>query len=465
MHAAGCIARDDCWFAGNALPSGNQNPGAFHLHWDGGEVHENPDTKGESHSVQDMRAFELTAPPAEVAGSLRPRYLFESVVRANPNKVSEEELPGSPSVLHLVTPIGAQPTFLSLVPGVPVYGENELPGALGFFHLGADEAALWGAANPVSTGSPEGAEVTIVHETRAGAWSQLLGPNTDPPGGNPFTKFPEPKEVSQERANETVASVAPDNFGESAWLALTSRENARLETAAPALLARVTASGTVAERVSLPTAADAQAGVRNKGPAERIACPAVNDCWLATSTGWLFHLSDGSAYARAVGFDEAFSSPINFRPLDAGVPQVLPDAPPPEEAAPAHPPEVGVLAESATSAPGVPVSLLTHVRTRLIHRTTLELSFHLAVKARVRLVAKRHRRVVAKTAMRTFAAGNRKLTLALNVKQWPTNLDLQTHALEPLPTVSLKGAATTTVGTGMLVLPRTPPWSGQSLLP
>jgi hypothetical protein len=67
--------------------------------------------------------------------------------------------------------------------------------------------------------------------------------------------------------------------------------------------------------------------------------------------------------------------------------------------------------------------------------------------------------------MRTFAAGNRKLTLALNVKQWPTNLDLQTHALEPLPTVSLKGAATTTVGTGMLVLPRTPPWSGQSLLP
>jgi hypothetical protein len=463
MRAAGCIKRDDCWFAGNALPSGNQNPGAFHLHWDGSEVHANPDTKGQSHSVQDMRVFELTAPPAEVAGSLQPRYLFESVQRSNANEVGEEELPGSPSLLHLITPIGAQPTFLSLTPGVPVYGETELPSALGFFHLGADEAALWGAGNPVSPGSPEGAEVTIVRETPAGNWSQLLGPNTDPPGGNPFTKFPEPKELREERGNETVTGIAPDHFGESAWLGLTSRENARLESAAPALLARVTASGALAERVSLPTAAEAKAHVQNKGAADKIACPARNDCWLATSTGWLFHLSDGSAHARATRFDQAFSSPINFRPLDAGVPQVLPDAPPPEEAAPTHPPEVGVLAES-TSSPSVPVALLSHVRARLIHGTTLELSFHLAAKARVRLVAKRRKRVVAKTAMRTFAAGNRKLTLALNVKQWPTKLDLQTHALEALPTVSLNGAATTTVGTGMIVLPSTPPFSGPRLL-
>jgi hypothetical protein len=464
MHAAGCISQGDCWFAGNPLPSGSQNPGAFHLHWDGSEVHANPNPQG--HAVEDMRVFELTAPLAEVGGGLRPRYLFEGVQRASGDKVSEEEPPGSPSVLHLITPIGAQPTFLSLLPGVPVYGENELPTALGFLHLGADEVALWGAANPVSPGNPEGAEVTIVRQTRAGVWTQLLGPNTDPSGGNPFTKYPEPKEIKEERANETVTGIAPDHFGESAWLGLTSRENARSESAAPALLARVTASGAIAERVSLPTSAEAQTGVHNKGPADKLACPAVNDCWLATSTGWLFHLSDGTRHERASGFDEAFSGSINFRPLDAGVPQILPDAPPPEESALSHQAQLAQsLTETTTPQASVAVALLSHLRTRLVHRTTLELSFHLAARARVRLVAKRHKRVVASTATRTFAAGNRKLMLALNVKQWPTKLDLQTRALEPLPTVSLKGAATTTVGTGLIVLPRTPPFDARRLLP
>ena len=46
--------------------------------------------------------------------------------------------------------------------------------------------------------------------------------------------------------------------------------------------------------------------------------------------------------------------------------------------------------------------------------TTLELRFHLAVKARVRLLAKRRKQLVASTPMRTLAAGNRKLLLRLN---------------------------------------------------
>jgi hypothetical protein len=111
------------------------------------------------------------------------------------------------------------------------------------------------------------------------------------------------------------------------------------------------------------------------------------------------------------------------------------------------------------------VPLLSHVHTRLLHGTTLELSFHLAARARVRLLAKRRSRVVASTSMRTFAAGNRKLLLLLNLRSWPTKLDLQTHALEALPTVSIRGAATTTVGTDLIVLPRTPASSGPGSLP
>ena len=94
------------------------------------------------------------------------------------------------------------------------------------------------------------------------------------------------------------------------------------------------------------------------------------------------------------------------------------------------------------------------MHTRLVHGTTLELRFHLAVKARVRLLAKRKRKVVASTPTRTLAAGNRKLLLALDRRRWPTKLDLKTHALAPLPLVSTRSPGTNTVGTGVVVLPR-----------
>jgi hypothetical protein len=95
----------------------------------------------------------------------------------------------------------------------------------------------------------------------------------------------------------------------------------------------------------------------------------------------------------------------------------------------------------------IPVALLTHMRARLVRGTTLELSFHLAVKARLRLIAKRRARVVASTPKLTFKAGNRKLLLSLDRRRWPTKLDLQSHALAPLPTVSTRSSGVGTVST------------------
>ena len=40
--------------------------------------------------------------------------------------------------------------------------------------------------------------------------------------------------------------------------------------------------------------------------------------------------------------------------------------------------------------------------------------------------------------MRTLAAGDRKLLLRLNRREWPTKLSLQTHALAPLPATTVK---------------------------
>jgi hypothetical protein len=103
---------------------------------------------------------------------------------------------------------------------------------------------------------------------------------------------------------------------------------------------------------------------------------------------------------------------------------------------------------------------VSHIHTRLVHGTTLELSFRLAARAKVRLVAKRRKQVVASTPTRTFDTGNRKLLLRLERKRWPTKLDLQSHALAPLPTASTKGAGNDSVSTGFVALPRAQTFAG-----
>ncbi len=129
-----------------------------------------------------------------------------------------------------------QPTFVSLLPGVPIYSEGEFPEALDFLHLSADEhsgageSALWGAANPVARRrkDPSPARSRCCAMPTANG-RQLLGPTTEPEGRNPFTTEPGEAGPSNGRENETASSIAaepPSGGGiseESAWLALESR--------------------------------------------------------------------------------------------------------------------------------------------------------------------------------------------------------------------------------------------------
>jgi hypothetical protein len=445
MHAAGCLSPSDCWFAGDPLPEGQV--GAFHLHWNGSTLSEQPNPQG--HAVQDMRLFN--------------ERLYESVRLSPEDLVSEEESVFSPSVLHLVRPIGEEQPFLSLTPGVPEYASGEFPQALDALRLSATEGSLWGAANPVDI-PPAGsapAEVTVVRNV-GGAWSQLLGPNADPEGGNPFTKFipaTEPTQDEREKAkqNEVVNAIAAEPDGESTWLALGSPANSSLGASAPAMVAHLFADKSVADRQTLPSAAEIAAGTGPKGAASKLTCPAPNDCWLATSQGWLFHLSTAAERYLPLDGDPAFAGLITFRPPDEGVPAVVPDAPPVDDSG--LPGELkasqAVLVETTTEPESrVTVPLVSHIRTRLVHGSTLRVSFHLAVKARVRLLAKRKRKIVARTPERTFASGNRKLDVRLDPRRWPTKLDLKGHALAPLPTTSTRGPGVNSVGTDFRTLPQ-----------
>jgi hypothetical protein len=341
--------------------------------------------------------------------------------------------------------------------------------------------ALWGAANPAAEAPPGsvGGEVSITRYSQ-GLWSQVIGPGSDAAGGNPFTTViqkPEESEAEREETkkrengNDVVSTIAAEPGSESAWLALAtvesvrSAENSGEAALLPATVARISNDKAVSERQTLPSQEEVGNGVGPKGAADKLSCPAPRECWLATTQGWMFHYTTPGSQLP-VDTDPAFSSLITFRPPDAGIPQVVPDAPPLDNSGllGEPPPSAASLFETSSAAQAtVALPLLSNFHTRLVNGTTLELRFHLAVKARIRILALRRGRVVASTPMRTLAAGSRKLFLRLDPKRWPTKLSVQSHALAPLPRTSTRGAAVTTVGTDLVTLPRTPTFAGSPL--
>jgi hypothetical protein len=442
MHAAACISSNDCWFAGEPL----EEPaiGTFQLHWNGHSLLAQPYLP-EGHAVSGMSAFE---------GSL---YEGLRLDEADRNLKRSLELPA----LRRINPEGTSPTFESIL-GLPLYGPRESPYGLDSLRLGADADALWGAAGP-SPDAPESAHlesagVTVVRyskiqyirglgeyiEEGSPSWTQVIGPESEPKGKE---LFPE---------DEVVESMAGEPQSNSAWMALDTESDQRSPSPTTfASVARVSADGTVSDRLQLPAEGEL---LGPKGGARHVICPKLGDCWLTTSQGWLFHLSSPGEAHEGTGdpafTDEPAEAPISFRPADEGVPQTAPDAPPEDtsglgESGPPSESFSQLTQVAVNPFASVAVPLLSHMHSRLLHGTTLQLSFHLAVKARVRLLAKRRNAVVASTPTRTLSAGNRVLQVRLNARRWPTKLDLQTHALAPLPTVTTRESNTTTVSTSL----------------
>jgi hypothetical protein len=440
MSGAACIDPSDCWFGGAELPE--PQVGTFQLHWDGHTVTREP-FLNEGHQLGDMAAFD-----EHVFASLRIR-------ESDPPPVKTEGLAGEVPPLHLLNPDGVFPSS-EVLTEIPLRGPEEFAEAPDYLNLSADGEALWGASGPqphTPNGSRE-AGVTVLRYSRtqysgevgkyveAGAptWSEVIGAcptlahkcEADAPSENPLP-------------GDVVRSIAAEPGSPSAWLALDSKENAERSEGnsptAPAILARISGEGTISERLSLP----------GKGAAETIACPAAHDCWLATTQGWLYHLADESERTNPQGNgDPAFSGSylITERPLDEGVPQQTELSVPLEEETSTAVAETGPIKEKVPQPfARITLPLLSDLHTRLVHGTTLQLSFRLSVKARIRLLAKRHKTVVASTRMQTLKAGKHSLEVRLNAKRWPTSLDLQTHRLAPLKTISSAESSVESIST------------------
>lgn len=474
MHGVACLGASDCWFGGESLPE--PQVGAFHLHWNGSSLEEEP-YPGEGHAIEDMLPLE--------------GHIYESVLVTPDDRGQSGTLP----VIHRINPEGVSPTF---EPEEGVFGElpkdlyepGELAPQLDYLRLSSAGNTLWAAAGADSSGPitpPEKpGQVTVVRAVKR-SWTQVIGPEHPlaailPGDVEEEEKLLGPKPESGSVASAaTVTAIAAEPGGGTAWITLSPPEGSRAaqSNSQRAVLIHVSNEGVVLGETTLPSSSEEAQGIGPKGAAARITCPAANDCWMVTTHGWLFHLATATERGltaegklRDPKESEYFTGLITFRPIDQGLPQVTPDAPPPDTSGlQEFVPEVGSFTETKTPATEskVKVPLLSDLHSRVVHRTILELSFHLAVKAQVRLIAKRHKSVVASTPTSTFKAGKHKLLLRLNPKRWPTKLSLQTHPLATLPTVTVKepvggpehgSVGENTESTGLNVLPEVPSFDG-----
>jgi hypothetical protein len=215
---------------------------------------------------------------------------------------------------------------------------------------------------------------------------------------------------------DRFVDVAPVPGTTTAWMAV-DRAN---DVTGLAEVAHVSSDG-VATTTLLPETGP------GRGAAGRIAFTAPDDGWMVTSNGWVFHYSDPATPPLAQDTDPAFRGPITFRPNEAAE-QFVPDTPPADDSELFKPPPV----ESQQPPGGGKTKrlppLLRRIRTKLAGKTIV-VRFTLTRKARVSLVARRKRKVVARTRPRTMRPGRHVLRLRLDAKRWPQRLKLS--AREP----------------------------------
>jgi hypothetical protein len=411
MHGAACASPTDCWFGGDLVTTAPPY-GAFHLHWDGSALRSVPSldvpvNTDPAHAIQDIAVDQ--------------GQYYESVHATldDPVNPAAPDPAAGPTLLHAITSDLTSPFVpldLGLTVGRTPTDTAVRPTDFAGLLLGGDGHQLWAAGGSTSRAL---ANVVVVHLDASGSFQQLTV-GAAPDGGTalPF--------------GSTVSGVAAEPGGDAAWVAFNPSDNAT-----DARVARIAADGSVTELDHVPAVGD-PAGP--KGTAGPIACPAPGECWMATSKGWLYHLTDGTPHARDT--DLAYAGLITTRPADQGVPFVPPLDLPIDDSGATVPfvPEVPVSdadpGTGTTAPPKKAKALVAGTKSKLVHKTTLELTFTLRAKAHVQLIAKRRGKVVAKTKRVTLKAGKRIVKLKLNRKKWPTALQLKATAFGAPPAPS-----------------------------
>jgi len=392
MFAAACRGPNDCWFGGvGSQDALGERVGAFHLHWNGSQLETVYGPQGRG--VSDLEVHGSSLYESTLVGT-RPEN------RTDPVDLAQPEEPG-PRLIHTI----AGSTFLNDPftpadrPALPRDGAELLA-------LDSDGASLWAVGGGAASGpsAPEGGSVE-----RPPLAARL--------GSADFTELP--LSGAGFGPTERFTDVAAVPGGSSAWVTAVPFAERR-STNAKAKVALIDANGATSV-TRLP------ASGAGRGAAARIACTGPADCWMVTYAGWLFHLSDGAPKARDT--DPAYAGGISFRPNEAAE-QFVPDAPPIDDSRLFAPPplELEPGAEQAPARVRRLPALIRRVRSRL-RGLRLTVTFTLARRARVSLLARRRGRLVARTRPRVLRPGRRSLTLRLDRRRYPTKLAFSAREL------------------------------------
>ncbi len=445
MDAAACLAPNDCWFAG--YKGKTPGEGSFHLHWNGSGVIASYDPEGGN--VTGMLVF----------GSLFEEGLeplgIRSIARAGHASLCGS---GASPSCEVDTYSLQQNAQLPVFPATSKFPKGVLPQSYAGFDLSTDglglgmnATQLWAGADPEGLcRETEGCPPIILHEDSEGQWTQvtpsLKGVSALPGGallaGSAATGY-ESRLTVHTQAIAPVPGATAGN--ENAWLSLAGLEG-------DATVALLDADGKLVEPPqSLPSPLDPLAPVGNRGGAGPIVCPAPQECWMATTEGWLFHLSDGETHLQP-DTDPGFDGVIAYRPPDDSVPVIYPDEPPEDDSLANQLPAEQTLPPIQTPAPATGVTharpLVLHIHSHLEHHRLLVITFTLTARAHVRLVARRHGHVVAETPNRSLRSGKHTLSLSLSVANWPTGLKFQaTPVGAPAPGSSTGPSSAETVST------------------
>lgn len=409
MDAATCASASDCWFGGESLPAGLNN-GAFHLHWNGTTVTPvpslatlEPQLEDPSHPVVSMASYK--------------GRVYESV-RVQPGGYSPSENPSQPFLVHSIVEGASHPFAPKVIEGVEgafTYGGVE-PTQMPALRFTADAADLWAIVGPSSAAASVQPIVVKLNAT-TNQFQQLAIED-------PLHVF----SIANLGGFPEIGGQAAEPGTHRAWVSIDLAGESSGHVAAR--VAPVGADGTVGAEEQLPEAGE---HLGAKGSAGPISCPTQGDCWLATSDGWLFHM--GGSYPEDT--DPNFQSLISYRPPDASIPFVAPETFPEDDSG-ANPAALPSLPQPTppVTVEKVRAPLFTHVKEHLVGRTTIAITFTLATKSSVRLLAIRRGRRVAQTDRRVLSRGRHTLALRLNPRAWPTKLDLRVQALGQVPLVT-----------------------------
>jgi hypothetical protein len=226
--------------------------------------------------------------------------------------------------------------------------------------------------------------------------------------GTGFEEIP----IGEPVASVTTAASEPNGAG--VWVSGSGPGNT-------ATVSRIGAAGDVSSATTLPRPQEELSG---KGGGTVMACPAAGQCWLATESGWLFHLGGPLPQDN----DPAMHALITFRPTDESTRVFVPPGLPEDnsgETERAKSKSEEALEPFPEERP--PSKLVYDVHQKLIGKRTLELTFKLRGRAHVQLRAKFHDKIVAKTPRLTLGKGPHRLRLKLDPQRWPTGLDFEVH--------------------------------------